>query len=283
MTFHPPTISCNLAAGAAALPSMSLYRPVASHPSSRPVSFDCRYPAGLLGARHHRTPQGDNGCRSGSATAISSSTTALCMHEIFATEVVGRATPDTIRFFCQSGMHQRDAHQNTHFTLSRTPSGREHRGRPLLHGGHPISAGQNLSGFHRLCQGQSWQGPTWPHGSGTTTPCLRRLLKRYRCRFASLPYRIMYVPDLLSGHLQVAFSSISAVDRVLSEPASSGFGGEHGRDASDMLRISRPALAEFGAGLHPAAVRHRRAQDTSRRSVEKLTGRANPSASRMPI
>src|SRR6516165_2581589 len=179
-------------------------------PLALPRSRPCRGPRGrkpirrgwcgssspFLPAKQATPSRGSwvNRCRSGSPSH-SSSRTERAPAAISAPKASCGQRPTAIRS-CSWAVErdERDALQEAQFQFHpRNSAGREHRRRPLRHGGQFIRSSQDGPGVHRLRQGQSQQDQ---HG-----------IVRQRVH---VPYRGGYVPDLLSGQVQVVFGTISS-------------------------------------------------------------------------
>src|SRR5215471_10799607 len=87
---------------------------------------------------------------------------------------------------------------------------RKHWQYPVCHGSQSIAFGQKCSRVHWLRQDQPEQDQ---HGIGRDwklVPCIRCAIQGDgRRRLDHVPYRINFMPDLLSGQVQVAFTTIT--------------------------------------------------------------------------
>src|SRR5215470_16081280 len=182
----------HLAAGAAALPVLSRFAWAQVYPS-RPVRIIVKFPAGQATDTIARLMGQSLSERLGQPFVIENRTGA---GGNIGTESVVRATPDGYTLLLVSITNAMNATSRALVA-------------PLCHGDQRIRSSQDGPGVHSLRQGQSGQDQ---HG------IVRQRVHVFGERFkimtglnlVHVPYRGGYVPDLLSGQVQVVFGTISS-------------------------------------------------------------------------
>jgi tripartite-type tricarboxylate transporter receptor subunit TctC len=269
-----------LAAGAAALPAVPGIARAQAYPA-RPVHLIVGTPAGLapdimarlvgqwLSERLGQQFVIDN--RPGAGTNIG-------------TEAVVRAAPDGYTLLLSNPANAINAalypNLNFNFIRDTTPVASIGSGEFVMVV-NPLLQAKTIPEFIAYAKANPGKINMASNGNGTTPHVFGELFKMMTSvDMVHVPYRSNYVPDLLSGEVQVAFSSISASIEYIKSEKLRGLAVTTARRSNMLPEI--PAMAEFVSGYEASSWYGISApRNTSTAIVDKLnkeinTGLADP-------